>query len=185
MTILFVCSGNTCRSPLAVAAWSRLAGADSDTAKSVNVASAGAFASEGAPASRHASTVAQDWGCDLSTHRARQLRDDDVKRADLICTMTQSQAEVLRDRYPADAAKVRVLGQWRSGLRKLAETEDNARLRSLVDGGSDWSDDEAALSDIMDPYGGSMEAYRSCASQIEEAVGGLRTALQQNEVEGM
>jgi protein-tyrosine-phosphatase len=39
-------------------------------------------------------------GCDLSAHRARQLRDEDVKRADLICTMTQSQADVLRDRYP-------------------------------------------------------------------------------------
>ncbi|HEX8237877.1 MAG TPA: low molecular weight protein arginine phosphatase [Abditibacteriaceae bacterium] len=185
MTILFVCSGNTCRSPLAVAAWSRLAGADSHALKSTDVVSAGAFASEGAPASRHAVTVAQGWGCDLSAHRARQLRDEDIKRADLICTMTQSQAEVLRGRYPADAAKVRVLGQWRSGRRQAAETEDTARLQSLVDGGSAWPDDEGALSDIMDPYGGSMEAYRSCASQIEDAVAGLCAALQRNEVEGL
>jgi protein-tyrosine phosphatase len=185
MTILFVCSGNTCRSPLAVAAWSRLAAAESHALQSATILSAGAFASEGAPASRHASTVAHDWGCDLSAHRARQLRDDDVKGADLVCTMTQSQAEVLRGRYPAEAAKIRVLGQWRSERRKAAETEDSVRLQSLVDGATTWPDDEATLSDIMDPYGGSMEAYRSCASQIEEAVAGLRAALQRNEVEGL
>jgi protein-tyrosine-phosphatase len=185
MTILFVCSGNTCRSPLAVAAWSRLAGADFDSLKSVQVLSAGAFASEGVPASRHATAMAQDWGCDLSSHRARQLRDEDIKRADLICTMTQSQAEVLRGRYPADAAKVRVLGQWRSERLQAAETEDTARLQALVEGGSACSDDEGALSDIMDPYGGSIEAYRSCAGQIEDAVAGLHAALQRNEVEGL
>lgn len=184
MTILFVCSGNTCRSPLAVAAWSRLVGADTDVVHPADVVSAGAFASEGAPASRHAVAVALDWGYDLSAHRARQLSDQDVKRADLICTMTQSQADVLRDRYPGDAAKIRVLGQWRSARRKTAEAEDNARLQALVDGGASWAD-EATLSDIMDPYGGSMEAYRSCASQIEEAVTGLRLALQRNEVEGL
>jgi protein-tyrosine phosphatase len=118
MTILFVCSGNTCRSPLAVAAWSRLAGTDAGIIDGANVVSAGAFASEGAPASRHAVAVALDWGYDLSAHRARQLRDEEVKRADLICTMTQSQADVLRDRYPGDAAKIRVLG---SGVVAVAK----------------------------------------------------------------
>jgi protein-tyrosine-phosphatase len=111
------------------------------------------------------------------------LREDDVKRADLICTMTHSQAEVLRDRYPADATKIRVLGQWRSGRRKAAESADNARLQALVDDGAATPDEEAAQWDIMDPYGGSMEAYRSCASQIEEAVAGLHTALRRKSME--
>jgi protein-tyrosine-phosphatase len=65
----------------------------------------------------------------------------------------------------------------------MAEAEDNARLRALVDGGR--VGDESTSCDIMDPYGGSMEAYRSCASQIEEAITGLRIALQRNEVEGL
>ncbi|HEU4365041.1 MAG TPA: low molecular weight protein arginine phosphatase [Candidatus Krumholzibacteria bacterium] len=80
--ILFVCSGNTCRSPLAeVIARQVLAGAR------VAVSSAGSSAMDGSPASPHSIEVAAANGLDLSGHRSRLLNASMVRDADLIVTM--------------------------------------------------------------------------------------------------
>lgn len=83
--ILFVCSGNTCRSPLAEAIARNLlpgrAGFD------VEVASAGTSAADGSPASGFSLEVAGAHGLDLSRHRARALDRAMVRDADLIVTM--------------------------------------------------------------------------------------------------
>ncbi len=84
-TILFVCSGNTCRSPLAEAiARALLPGR---TGIDVDVASAGTSALEGSPASGFSIEVAKEHGLDLSTHEARVLDRAMVRDADLIVTM--------------------------------------------------------------------------------------------------
>jgi protein-tyrosine-phosphatase len=84
--ILFVCSGNTCRSPLAEAIARNLlperAGFD------VEVASAGTSALEGSPASGFSLEVASEHGLDLSNHRAHVLDRETVRAADLIVTMS-------------------------------------------------------------------------------------------------
>jgi len=83
--ILFVCSGNTCRSPLAEAIAKNLLPAR--TGFEVDIASAGTSALEGSPASGFSLEVASDHGLDLSNHRARVLDRALVRSADLIVTM--------------------------------------------------------------------------------------------------
>jgi protein-tyrosine-phosphatase len=83
--ILFVCSGNTCRSPLAEAiARSVLPGR---VGFDIEIASAGTSAVEGSPASGFSTEVAKEHGLDLSGHRARMLDRSMVRNADLIVTM--------------------------------------------------------------------------------------------------
>jgi protein-tyrosine-phosphatase len=85
MHLLFVCTGNTCRSPMAEAIARRLI-ADRGLS-SVTVGSAGTSAWPDAPASDGALLVAMEQGMDLSQHRARQLSPELVAGADLILTM--------------------------------------------------------------------------------------------------
>ena len=84
--VLFVCTGNICRSPLAA---SLLEHALKARALEVTVASAGTGAWDGAPASEGAYLVGLEQGLDLSGHRARLLTRELVERADLILTMAR------------------------------------------------------------------------------------------------
>ncbi|MBN2114828.1 MAG: low molecular weight protein arginine phosphatase [Acidimicrobiia bacterium] len=89
--ILFVCTGNTCRSALAEAtARARLGGVPG-----LEFESAGLYALEEAPATPHAVQVAADGGADLSAHRARSVTRAMVEGADRIYVMTRTQAETL------------------------------------------------------------------------------------------
>ena len=85
MHLLFVCTGNTCRSPMAEAIARRLL-AERQVAD-VTVSSAGTSAWPDAPASDGALLVAMEHGSDLGEHRARQLTPEVVAAADLILTM--------------------------------------------------------------------------------------------------
>lgn len=84
--ILFVCSGNTCRSPLAEGIARKTLPRRIRTP--VEVSSAGSSAFEGVPASQQAIEVARRHGIDLSGHRSRLLDGRRVREADLIVTMT-------------------------------------------------------------------------------------------------
>ncbi len=85
MHLLFVCTGNTCRSPIAEAIARRLV-SDRSIAD-VTVASAGTSAWPDAPASDGALLVALEQGIDLGDHRARQLAAEIVSSADVILAM--------------------------------------------------------------------------------------------------
>ncbi len=87
MHILFVCTGNTCRSPLAEAI-ARRAIAESGTTE-VTVSSAGAVAHDGAPASAGARRVAAGAGLDLEPHRSATLTEKVVAAASLILCMDE------------------------------------------------------------------------------------------------
>jgi len=170
VTILFVCTGNTCRSPLAVAAWRAL-----ESAPDVKVLSAGFAARSGSRAEPLAVAVARTWNVDLSSHRARQL-DETLMQSDLICTMTASSAQMLRENFPDCAAKIRVLGEF-IPMDKKAET-DKDRLAQLLE----IAPCELQAQDINDPFGGSLENYQICGAQIQRAAGGLAAALRRGEL---
>jgi len=91
--ILFVCSGNTCRSPLAEGIARKIF--PDRTNISVELSSAGSFALEGAPASKHAIEVASRHGIDLTLHRSRLLDRADVREADLIVTMSEKHRDTV------------------------------------------------------------------------------------------
>jgi protein-tyrosine-phosphatase len=119
MHVLFVCSGNTCRSPLAEAEFRRLlarAGRDD-----ITVSSAGTGAYEGAPASEGTYLVGLEDGLDLGAHRARLLDRDLVHEADLILTMARG--HLSRVERLGGTGRVWLLGQY-AGQGPDAEIKD-------------------------------------------------------------
>ncbi len=103
--ILFVCTGNTCRSPMAEHLFRARAG----TALGWQAVSAGVLAFPGAPASAEAVAALREKGIDLSGHRSRPVTRDLVEQADLIVAMTAGHRDELRRRFPAAADRIRLL----------------------------------------------------------------------------
>lgn len=103
--ILFICTGNTCRSPLAEGLAKKMA---SDRGLSPEIESAGlSVFPDGA--NPHSVTVAAEYGADLTKHRARPLTDTMLLQADQIYTMTKSQADFLKRIYPSGNEKIKTL----------------------------------------------------------------------------
>lgn len=142
-SILFLCTGNTCRSAMAQAMARELFSSLGGGLESIEILSAGLFTAEGQPASPNASAVMADRGIDITDHRTRSLTEDLIKRADLILTMTKQHKEHVMAMYPQAYDKVFTLKEY-AGV---------------------YSD-----ADIRDPFGGSVEDYRSCADEIYGAL---------------
>ena len=92
MNILFVCTGNTCRSPMAAALFNKLA-IEKDL--DVRIESAGIFAMDGLPASDNAISAMKSYDIDLSYHRAKSISPELLEKCDLVLTMTESHKEAL------------------------------------------------------------------------------------------
>ncbi|MGH7215592.1 MAG: Sua5/YciO/YrdC/YwlC family protein [Tepidisphaeraceae bacterium] len=111
-TILFVCSGNTCRSPMAEGIARRVIAdkmhvtEDDLEKKGVSVVSAGSFAMPGARAAPQAVEALRPMGVDLTRHRSRPLTVELIHQADVIYTMGRSHAEAVRSLVPSSADKV-------------------------------------------------------------------------------
>jgi len=103
--ILFLCTGNTCRSALAEGIGRARLGPQSEVA----FQSAGLYALDGAPASPHALEVAAEVGVDLSLHRARSVDREVAEGADRIYVMARSQAEALARMWAALGDRVALL----------------------------------------------------------------------------
>ncbi|NLS45687.1 MAG: low molecular weight protein arginine phosphatase [Firmicutes bacterium] len=145
-TIILVCTGNTCRSPMAEAMLKQaLEEVIGDQAKDIKVGSAGVAAFHGDPASHYAKTVMEKRGLDISNHRAQHVSPGLLSDADLVLTMTTMQKEELQRKYPAFKSKFNTLIEF-AGLEQ-----------------------ELGV-DIGDPFGCSPKAYQSSADQISKAV---------------
>ena len=94
MNILFVCTGNTCRSPMAAALMNKIA-IDEDL--DIRIESAGVFAEEGATASTEAIIAMKKYDIDLLGHHAQQINSELIEKSDLILTMTQGQKMLFGD----------------------------------------------------------------------------------------
>jgi protein-tyrosine-phosphatase len=179
--ILFVCTGNTCRSPMAEGLFSRMV---KQRNKNWQARSAGVSASGGSPVSRHAATILNSKGAS-DKQRSDFLANEWIEWADLVLTMTSSHKYAVIHRFPGAADKVYTLkefveddprilqiiverGELESELQikqALAERIHDHDLQRLAELERQLPD-----LDIQDPFGGSMQEYEACAREIEEAL---------------
>lgn len=154
-SVLFVCSGNTCRSVMAEALLRRLLrdrglAARGSGRPAVLVSSAGLNAVEGAPATEQTRQVLAERGIDLGVHRARPLTASLVSEATWIVAMTRRIRDEIRRRYPQKADRIVTLGEL-TGAGPL---------------------------DVPDPFGAPVERYRATADLLEELLPGLIRLLE-------
>ncbi len=107
--VAIVCTGNTCRSPMAEAILKDLLAKAGGGLEKVIVLSAGVAACEGAMASVQATEVMESRGLDLNNHQSRPLSDAIMDRADVILTMTRGHRAAILAAYPDRAHQVRTL----------------------------------------------------------------------------
>ena len=119
MNLLFVCSGNTCRSPMAEALARKIA--ERRGIKDLSVSSAGTNAWDNVPATDEALLVGMERDIDLTGHRARKLTPAIVSEADLIFVMTSGHLEQVKQL--GGRGKVHVIDEYASGAANQGITD--------------------------------------------------------------
>ena len=104
--IVFVCTGNTCRSPMAEGFFRAL---DGETKTGLTAASAGLYTTGGLPASEHAILTAAEKGADISAHRTQVLTQTLVDEANYIVCMTAAHYDRVLAAYPQAEDKLYLL----------------------------------------------------------------------------
>ena len=150
-SILVVCTGNICRSPMAEGVLKeafRAHGLDH-----IRIQSTGTFGWDTEPPTPQAVQAGKETGLDISDLRSCAIHGDMVDEADLILAMEESHLETIRDWFKPEAAKLRLLGDFHP---------------------------EKPGMEIPDPYRKSVRRYRDVLDRIRQCTGGLVRHLKEH-----
>ena len=149
MKIMFICTGNICRS--AMAEWLLKQKIKEAKRNDIEVYSCGVYAQDGDTPTYEAKAVMQDeYGINMEEHRATNIRNSKIEEMDLIlCATNRHKREVIA---------------MYSNLKEKVFT-----MKEYVDYDREYHD----KIDIKDPWGYDIETYRSCVAEIEECVNGI------------
>lgn len=151
--VLLVCTGNTCRSPMAETILrdlmtKRFAKLFSGPYPPATIASAGLSAFPGGPAAPEAMAVMKQRGLSLQNHQSHSITERSLRHADLILAMTNSHRSAILERMPTLSSKVH-----------------------LLSGGT---------SDVSDPFGGAETVYEACADEMEQYLRGWLAMIEES-----
>jgi RpiB/LacA/LacB family sugar-phosphate isomerase len=152
-TILFICTGNVCRSPMAEALFRKATEGRGD----FRVLSAGLGAVDGQPPTAHSVSAMRELGVDISAQRSRALTANLLQQADYIFGMTHSHVDTIGLLYPAAAEKTFLLCEFDASLDPFEK-------------------------DIGDPIGSSYDVYVHCREQIEQGIASLLKYMEQQKI---
>lgn len=147
--ILFICTGNTCRSPMAQGIFNDIC---SKQSLDMHASSAGVATVDGLSANKNAVDTMAQLGIDISSHKTRFLPNIRLSDYDLFVTMNFDQATLVES-----------LGVPRELIRVLQKPQ-SGDIYDISIG-------------IDDPYGGDMNAYKKCADDLKSAISELIKTL--------
>ncbi len=150
-TILFLCTGNVCRSPMAEGFFRHAVRGRGE----FRILSAGLGALDGQPPSPYSVQAMKEIGMDISGQRSRALTADLVRSADLILGMTHGHVDTVQLLYPQVAEKTFLLREFDETLKPYEK-------------------------DISDPIGSSYHVYVDCRDQIEQGITTLLKFMEQH-----
>ncbi len=157
MNVLFVCTGNTCRSSMAEGLFRHMIN-EKGLEGEISVESAGVFAVSGEPASLQAIEAMGRQSIDISNHKSRQLTKEMIENANLIIAMTNNHK------------------------RAIISMSNNAIDKTFTL--TEYSyDDTRKHNDIMDPFGAPVHEYEKCLMEIKNALNIILEKLIENSEE--
>jgi RpiB/LacA/LacB family sugar-phosphate isomerase len=152
-TILFICTGNVCRSPMAEALFRHATKGRGE----FRVFSAGIGAIDGQPPTHHSVNAMRELGIDISGQRSRMLTADLVRQADYIFGMTHGHVDTVALMYPKMAEKTFLIREFDETLEPYEK-------------------------DISDPIGSPYHVYLDCRDQIEQGIATILKFMEQQHI---
>ena len=145
MKIMFICTGNICRS--AMAHWMLIKKLEEKNRTDIEVYSCGLYAQTGDGPTFEAIEAMEEYGVDLKQHRATNIKNSNIKEMDLILCATRSHKILVLDQYPELDGKVFTLKEY-----------------------VNYNKEGHKSIDLDDPWGYGETVYKHCAAEIEDCL---------------